>query len=76
MPGDEVKIAEERHYQLVPADSIQPEDLKSYATPAESRLQWTESPREVRVEDAWRQVHTSGGTTEVKMETLLRLRTT
>jgi len=32
MRGDEVKIAEERHYQLVPADSIQPEDLKSYAT--------------------------------------------
>ncbi len=30
--GEEVKIAEERHYQLVPADSIQPEDLKSYAT--------------------------------------------
>jgi hypothetical protein len=27
----EVKIAEERHYQLVPADSIQAEDLKSYA---------------------------------------------
>jgi hypothetical protein len=32
MRGDEVKIAEERHYQLVPADFIQPEDLKSYAT--------------------------------------------
>jgi len=32
MKGDEVKIAEERHYQLVPADSIQPEDLKSYAS--------------------------------------------
>src|SRR5579872_685657 len=32
MRGEEVKIAEERHYQLVPADSIQPEDLKSYAT--------------------------------------------
>jgi hypothetical protein len=31
MRGDDVKIAEERHYQLVPADSIQPEDLKSYA---------------------------------------------
>jgi hypothetical protein len=32
MRGDDVKIAEERHYQLVPADSIQAEDLKSYAT--------------------------------------------
>ena len=32
MSGDDVKIAEERHYQLVPADSIQAEDLKSYAT--------------------------------------------
>jgi hypothetical protein len=32
MRGEEVKIAEERHYQLVPADSIQAEDLKSYAT--------------------------------------------
>jgi hypothetical protein len=32
MRGDEIKIAEERHYQLVPADSIQIEDLKSYAT--------------------------------------------
>jgi hypothetical protein len=30
--GDDVKIAEERHYQLVPADSIQAEDLKTYAT--------------------------------------------
>ena len=30
--GDEVRIAEERHYQLVPADSIQADDLKSYAT--------------------------------------------
>jgi hypothetical protein len=30
--GEDVKIVEERHYQLVPADSIQPEDLKSYAT--------------------------------------------
>jgi hypothetical protein len=29
--GDDVKIAEERHYQLVPADSIQAEDLKTYA---------------------------------------------
>ncbi|MFZ3340224.1 MAG: hypothetical protein WA213_05030 [Terriglobales bacterium] len=29
--GDGVKIAEERHYQLVPADSIQAEDLKVYA---------------------------------------------
>jgi hypothetical protein len=28
--GDDVKIAEERHYQLVPADSIQAEDLKTY----------------------------------------------
>ena len=32
MRGDDVKIAEERHYQLVPADSIQAEDLKTYAT--------------------------------------------
>ena len=32
MRGDDVKIAEERHYQLVPADSIQAEDLKIYAT--------------------------------------------
>lgn len=32
MRGDKVKIAEERHYQLVPAESIQAEDLKSYAT--------------------------------------------
>lgn len=31
MRGGEVRIAEERHYQLVPADSIQAEDLKSYA---------------------------------------------
>ncbi len=30
--GDDVKIAEERHYQLVPADSIQSEDLRTYAT--------------------------------------------
>lgn len=29
--GDEVRIAEERHYQLVPADSIQAEDLRTYA---------------------------------------------
>jgi hypothetical protein len=29
--GDAVKITEERHYQLVPADSIQAEDLKTYA---------------------------------------------
>jgi len=28
---EEVKIVEERHYQLVPADSIQPDDLKRYA---------------------------------------------
>jgi hypothetical protein len=32
MRGNDVKIAEERHYQLVPADSIQAEDLKMYAT--------------------------------------------
>ena len=32
MRGDDVRIAEERHYQLVPADSIRAEDLKSYAT--------------------------------------------
>jgi hypothetical protein len=29
---DETKIVEERHYQLVSADAIQPEDLKRYAT--------------------------------------------
>jgi hypothetical protein len=29
---DEIRIVEERHYQLVPADSIQPDDLKRYAT--------------------------------------------
>jgi len=28
---NEIKIVEERHYQLVPADSISPEDLKRYA---------------------------------------------
>jgi hypothetical protein len=32
MKGDEVKIAEERHYQLVPADSIEPNDLKGYSS--------------------------------------------
>lgn len=29
--GEEVRIVEERHYQLVPADSITAADLKSYA---------------------------------------------
>ena len=28
---DEVKVVEERHYRLVPADSITVADLKSYA---------------------------------------------
>lgn len=32
MRGNEVKIAEERHYQLVPADSIQADELKAYAS--------------------------------------------
>lgn len=32
MQGSEVRIAEERHYQLVPAESIKPEDLQYYAT--------------------------------------------
>lgn len=32
MKGNEVKIAEERHYQLVPADSIQDDELELYAS--------------------------------------------
>jgi hypothetical protein len=29
---DEIKIVDEKHYQLVPTDNINPEDLKSYAS--------------------------------------------
>jgi hypothetical protein len=32
MKGSEVKIAEERHYQLVAADSILPDDLEGYSS--------------------------------------------
>jgi hypothetical protein len=31
MEKDEVKVVEERHYRLVPADSITDKDLKSYS---------------------------------------------
>jgi hypothetical protein len=30
LSGDELKIKDQRHYQLVPADSITESDLKSY----------------------------------------------
>jgi hypothetical protein len=30
MQGDDVRIAEERHYKLVPSDQISAEDLKLY----------------------------------------------
>jgi hypothetical protein len=31
LQGDEVKVVEERHYKLVPADQIGIDDLKLYA---------------------------------------------
>ncbi len=34
LEGDEVRIVEEKHYRLVPADNITPEDLKRYSQSA------------------------------------------
>jgi hypothetical protein len=31
LQGDDVKIAEERHYKLVPSDQITADDLKLYS---------------------------------------------
>jgi hypothetical protein len=31
LEGDEVKLVDEKHYKLVPADQIGPADLKAYA---------------------------------------------
>jgi hypothetical protein len=31
LEGDQVKVADEKHYRLVPGDAISPEDLSSYA---------------------------------------------
>jgi hypothetical protein len=31
LQGDQVKIIEERHYLLVPADQISPDDLAGYS---------------------------------------------
>jgi hypothetical protein len=32
LQGDEVKVVEERHYQLVPATDLDPEAIRAYRT--------------------------------------------